>query len=314
MKLRAIVNDYIDLKQSMGMRFASDAVILRAFCKAAGDLDIEKVEPDTVSAYLWGNSGTLTSFWHRKHDTLKGFYRYATGRGYASSSPVPAVIPKRPRTFSPYIYSAEEFDRLLRRAVLLESRRYQVDSVTFRTLLCLLFNTGVRIGEAISLAICDVSFAADLLTIRSSKFYKTRFVPIHPRLCQLLRSYALQRSDHPGLSSEGPLFVKRDGSPLNHGSVERAFRYLCECCGIRRTDGARYQPRLHDIRHAFCVNRLLEWYRQGADVQRLLPHLSTYLGHRNIGATQQYLTMTPELLGHANKRFEQYALAEVTHG
>ena len=312
MKLRATVREYIDLKQSMGMRFDSDAVILNAFCKAAGDLDIESVGPDTVSAYLWGNSRALTSFWHRKHDTLKGFYRYATGRGYASSSPLPAVIPKRPRTFLPYIYTAEEFDRLLRSTALLESRRYRVDSITFRTLLLLLFNTGVRIGEAMSLAICDVSFVANLLTIRRSKFYKTRLVPIHPRLSELLRCHTLQR--HPRSSSDGPLFVKRDGSPLNHGSVERPFRYLCECCGIRRGDDTRYQPRLHDIRHAFAVNRLLEWYRQGADVQRLLPHLSTYLGHLNIGATQRYLTMTPELLKQASKRFEQYALAEVIHG
>ena len=312
MKLRTVAGEYIDLKQSMGMRFGSDAAILKAFCKSTGDLDIESVGPDAVSTYLWGNSQALTSFWHRKHDTLKGFYRYATGRGYASSSPLPTAIPKRPRAFSPYIYTVEEFHRLLRSTALLESRRYQVDSVTFRTLLLLLFNTGVRIGEAMSLAICDVSFANDLLTIRRSKFYKTRLVPIHPRLSELLCNYTLQR--HPRSSSEGPLFVKRDGSPLQHGSVERPFRYLCERCGIVREDGGRYQPRLHDIRHAFAVNRLLEWYRRGADVQRLLPHLSTYLGHLNIGATQRYLTMTPELLEQASKRFERYAFLEVVHG
>jgi len=312
MKLSAAVGDYIDLKQSMGMRFRSDAVILRAFCRAAGDLDIESVTSGALGAYLSGNSRTLTSFWHRKHDALKGFYRYAMGRGYVRRSPLPQMIPKRPRAFSPYIYGSEQFHRLLESTALLETRRYQVDGPTFRTLLLLLFNTGVRISEAMSLAISDISFADDLLTVRCSKFYKTRLVPIHPRLCEVLHSYSLQR--HRGSISQEPLLVRRDGSPLRHASVERPFRYLCNSCGIRREDAARYQPRLHDIRHSFAVNRLLEWYRSGADVQRLLPHLSTYLGHLNIGATQRYLTMTPELLEEASKRFERYALPEVTHG
>jgi len=312
MMLATAVRQYIELKQSMGMRFRSDAVILKAFCRAAGELEVAQVNSETVRAYLSGNQSTLTSFWHRKHDALKGFYRYAVDRGYVRNSPLPYTIPKRPNAFVPYIYSPEEFHRLLRATALLDVRRYQVDGLTFRTLLLFLFNTGVRISEAMSLAVSDVSFDDDLLTVRRSKFYKTRLVPIHPQLCEQLHRYTRQR--HPGPMSRAPLFVTRDGSPLRHGCVERPFRYLCQCCGIRREDGSRYQPRLHDIRHSFAVNRLMEWYRCGADVQRLLPHLSTYLGHLNIGATQRYLTMTPELLEQASKRFERYAAREVAHG
>ena len=82
---------------------------------------------------------------------------------------------------------------------------------------------------------------------------------------------------------------------------------------MRRSDGARYQPRLHDLRHSFAVHRLTSWYRQGADVQTLLPYLSTYLGHVNLAATQVYLTMTPELLQEAARRFQQYAFEERYH-
>ena len=84
-----------------------------------------------------------------------------------------------------------------------------------------------------------------------------------------------------------------------------------EHAGIRRDDGARYQPRLHDLRHTAAVHRLIAWYRAGADVQRLLPHLATYLGHVDLASTQRYLTMTPELLQEASRRFEQYARPEV---
>jgi integrase len=84
--------------------------------------------------------------------------------------------------------------------------------------------------------------------------------------------------------------------------------------GIRREHGARYAPRIHDLRHTAAVHRLEAWYREGADVQRLLPLLATYLGHVGIAETQCYLTMTPFLLDAASRRFERYALGEVQHG
>ena len=99
----------------------------------------------------------------------------------------------------------------------------------------------------------------------------------------------------------------RSATPVTRQQAERAFRRLREQAQIHRTDGSRYQPRLHDLRHSFAVHRLIQWYRQGADVQRLLPNLSTYLGHRNLSGTQRYLTMTAELLQLAGERFEQYA-------
>ena len=85
---------------------------------------------------------------------------------------------------------------------------------------------------------------------------------------------------------------------------------MCLSAGVVRHDGARYQPRLHDLRHAAAVHRLVSWYRAGADVQKLLPQLATYLGHVHIAATQRYLTMTPELLSEASRRFERYAMEE----
>jgi integrase/recombinase XerD len=119
-----------------------------------------------------------------------------------------------------------------------------------------------------------------------------------------------------GHSTDGgaPFFVLRRGAPTSVQVLEYAFRRLRRHAGVQRTDGARYQPRLHDIRHCYAVNRLTSWYRQGEDVQKLLPHLATYLGHVKLSATQLYLTMTPELLHEASVRFEQYAGQGVRHG
>jgi len=104
-----------------------------------------------------------------------------------------------------------------------------------------------------------------------------------------------------------PFFVTRQGVALNYHLVENAFGRLRVHARIRRSDGWSHSPRMHDLRHAFAVHRLVSWYRQGANVQKLLPQLSTYMGHGDISSTQWYLTMTPELLSQAGQRFEHYA-------
>jgi integrase/recombinase XerD len=185
----------------------------------------------------------------------------------------------------------------------------QDTSLTFRALLLLLYGTGLRISEALSLALPDVDLGACLLTIRNTKFFKTRWVPVGPQLGAVLIAYAKirRRLPHPA-RHESAFLATRRGEALSRGTAGRIFRIVCEHAGVRRADGGRYQPRLHDIRHTFALNRLISWYRNGADVQRLLPCLSTYLGHVDVSATQRYLTMTPELLQEASLRFERYAL------
>ena len=313
MKLAQLVHDYVALKQSMGSRFRTEATVLKAFCKAVGDVVITDVEPQQLESYLAG-TGPATRYWHRKYEVLNGFYRFALGRGHVIHSPLPTTVPKRPQPFLPYIFSAEELRRLFKAAGELETPRMALQGSTLRTLLLLLYGAGLRIGEALALTLADVDLTTSLLTIRQSKFYKTRLVPIGPRLTAELTAYANERhrQDHSN-DPASPFFVTRTGKIVSRGMAERAFVRLRDIAGISREDGARYQPRLHDLRHAMAVHRLVAWYREGADVQRLLPQLATYLGHVNLAATQRYLTMTPELLRQASRRFECYAKPEVDH-
>jgi len=314
MRLAQLTADYVNFKQSLGMRFRTESVTLKAFCRAMGDIDITEVSPKSVQDFLAG-TGPVTAFWHRKFEALSGFYRYASARCLIPLSPLPLILPKRPAPFKPYIYSHDQYRSLVAMAhVLDKSQKSQVHAVTFRTLLLLLYGTGLRISEALSLKLTDVDLGASLLTIRNTKFFKTRWVPIGPQLSAVLITYAKirRRLPHPA-RHESAFLATRRGAALSRSSAERIFRNLCEQADIRRTDGGRYQPRLHDIRHTFALNRLISWYRNGADVQRLLPCLSTYLGHVDIKATQRYLTMTPELLHEASLRFEQYALKEADH-
>jgi integrase len=313
MKLTQAAHDYITLKQSLGSRFHTEATILRAFCNALGEVDIVDAEPHRVTSYLAG-SGPVTRHWHRKYEALSGFYRFALARGYVLQSPLPTTVPKRPQEFQPYIYSQAELRDILKAANGYETPRTALEEVTLRTLLLLLYGTGLRIGEALALTRADVDLDTALLTIRKSKFYKTRLVPLGPRLTALLHSYAEDRCQRGHSMDPGaPFFMTRTGAAVTRGLAERAFVRMRDIAGIARKDGARYQPRLHDFRHSMAVHRLVSWYREGADVQRLLPQLATYLGHVDVAATQRYLTMTPELLREASQRFERYAQPEAPH-
>ena len=305
MKLTSALRCYIDFKQALGYRFRSDTVILKAFGRAARRVELRRVGPRQVKAYLDG-TGPLTTFWHRKWVSLHGFYNFALARGWIKRSPLPSALPQPEKPFVPYIFSREELQGLFKNPHATPSR--SVDNPSLCMLLQLLYGAGLRLSEALRLRWADVDWKTGVLTIGDTKFFKTRWVPLAPPLLEQL-DYYVRHHRHlgAGASASVPVLANRLGNAFTRQQAERAFRRQCRQVHIQRTDGARYQPRLHDLRHSFAVHRLIQWYRQGADVQRLLPDLSTYLGHRNLSATQRYLTMTPELLKVAGEQFEQYA-------
>jgi integrase len=184
----------------------------------------------------------------------------------------------------------------------------QLDAITFRTLLVLLYGAGLRFGEAARLTLADVDLQEAILTVRATKFYKSRLVPIGPHLAAVLKAYMpLRQRGSPPQGDRSFLLANRDGTALASSTVQAAFDDLRRITGVRGGPGGREVPRLHDLRHSFAVHRLTAWYREGCDVQRLLPVLSTYLGHADLEGTKVYLSMTPELLQQASLRFERYA-------
>jgi site-specific recombinase XerD len=309
MKLKQLIAQYVAFRKSMGNDFESEEGLLKTFCRAMGDeIAVADVTADRVKAFLDG-AGPISGYWHRKHTILNGFYRYALSRGHVSVSPLPVVTPKQPERFVPYIYSHEELRRLLDGTASYQKQRILLEPYTFRAALLLLYGAGLRLSEALCLTLEDVDLLDAVIIVRDTKFYKTRLVPLGPELNQAMSDYAHRRR-RDGHSQDGsaPFFVTRAGARVPIRLIQRAFRRLRAQSGVRRQSDARFQPRLHDLRHSFAVHRLTTWYREGKNVQHLLPYLSTYLGHSDIASTQLYLTMTPELLQEASVRFERYAL------
>lgn len=203
----------------------------------------------------------------------------------------------------PYIYSKAEIRSLLKATDDYQKFPGTLEPITVGTLILLTYGAALRAGEVRRLNREDVSLENSLITVRDTKFYKSRLVPMSPQVTEAMRAY-LSRNSAAQADESAPAFSTRTGGRMAISTVSGHFRRVCAAAGIRRDDGGRFQPRLHDLRHSFAVHRLVQWYREGQDVRGMLPHLSVFLGHTQLAATQVYLSMTPQLLQEASQRFD----------
>jgi site-specific recombinase XerD len=309
MILRDAIDHYVAWRRAHGARFVTSARALYQFCKGVPDqISCDAVTETEVRRFLDG-TGPLTRWRAGKYGALAGFYRYAISRGYASRSPLPAADeePREPESRPPYIYSREELQRLFEAIDISRKHAIRLDGDTLRTLLLTLYGAGLRTSEALHLTIRDVDLATTVLTVRNTKFYKSRLVPVGAQLASAMRAYAERRSHRPMPEGiESAFFANRDGTEVRKHNVDHAFERLLVTANVRRRDDGRRAPCLHALRHTAAVHRLTSWFHKGADVQRLLPALSTYLGHAHLDGTSVYLSMTPELLHEATVRFDRY--------
>jgi site-specific recombinase XerD len=313
MKLCTLITQYVTYRKSLGEKFRTNETYLKAFCKAIGpDIEITQISKVAVDLFLYGNEeAAITSGWFIKHTALLGFYQYAHTRGYVEQIPLPNILPKRPQPFIPYIYSKEEVRRLLEAALCYQKNKSFVEPHMIRVILILLYSTGMRGHEVLSLTLSDINLKQNLVIVKDSKFYNSRFVPIGDQLKHILAEYLKWRAEcklskEPGV----PLFVGKNNLPLNHDTLRDIFQRILKKAGIVGKEGSTNPPRLHDLRHTFAVHHLISWYQEKKDVQKLLPILSTYMGHSHLAHTTIYLSMTSDLLREANIKFEEYAMGE----
>jgi integrase len=240
--------------------------------------------------------------WALRLTDVRGFARHVANIEPKTEVPPAGILPGLKRA-KPYVYSDTEIDALLAAALALPPedglRRW-----TYHYLFGLIAVTGMRLSEAIGLQRDDVDLEAGLLTVRLTKFGKSRLVPLHPTTRAALRSYADRRGAHLGSRCSTYFFVAERGGRLLHQYVHRVFWRLSREIGLRRP-GDRTGPRVHDFRHRFAIRTLLGWYQEGMDVEQRLPVLSTYLGHTCVRDTYWYLSACPELMQEAAQRLDR---------
>ncbi len=304
--LRRALSGYLGLRRHLGFKMDREEDRLRGFL---GFLEKEgSCRITTQLALRYATRSDARSPLTQAGDlrAVRGFARYLVGFDSRMEVPPPGLLGPCRNRFKPHIYSNRELHRLLEIARSHRCPRSALKPATLYCLFGLLAVTGMRLGEALNLRPEDIDWSESLLRIQKAKFLKSRLVPLHPSTLRQLRIYLERRERFFTERRQQPaphLFVTRSGTPYAWTHVNLDFRELSRAIGLR-APGQRNGPRIHDLRHRFAVVTLLRWCRRRQDVERLLPVLSTYLGHRNVTGTYRYLTFTPELMRAAGERME----------
>jgi len=296
----AAAADYLTTRRAMGYKLVYQGQMLTQFTAYLDAAGAEHLTTEHAVAWAKQPAQGAAAWWAVRLSTVRAFARFLSALDPATEIPPHGLIREPSHRIIPHIYSPDDIQRVLQAAGRL-SHPHRAD--TYQTLIGLIAVTGMRNGEAVRLDRDDVDLEQALLTIRNSKFGKSRQIPIHPSTVDALAEYARRRDarrhrrdgrrhHHP--PSTTSFLTSTTGTRLLRDNVSTVFPRLVRDAGLVVS---RDRPaRLHDLRHSFAVTTLIRWYRQGLDVEQRLPLLSTYLGHVAPKSTYWYLSAVPELL------------------
>ena len=318
LSMKTRVRDFLAERRQLGFELETMGRALNNFARyvdARGERGPLTVEIMAEWARCAKSKRQTPLTWARRLKILRPFARYLQQFEPRTEVPDEAIFGPVDQRLAPHICSEQEIIDLLAAA-----RRLHPDlrGAGYEALFGLLASTGLRVSEALLLRDGDVDLRAGLLTVRRTKFAKSREVPLHPSAIQALSRYRRVRKLYIERDAETPFFVatrgQRLGQPLTRRQVERVFATLRDQLGwVNR--GAHHAPRVHDLRHSFVVRRVMLWHQQGIDVDQAMLSLSTYVGHAMVTNTYWYLSGVPELVAVAASKFETFAAKarEVSH-
>jgi site-specific recombinase XerD len=317
--LGTCIEQFLVHKRSLGRRYDVEAktlALLDAYLLDRGIASVAEVTPELVDAFLRSRPRSQPRSYNHLRCTVGRLFSYLVDHEQISVTPLRSP-PRRARyERTPFIFDMAAARRLLALAKSLPNNGGTLDrGSTYHAMFAVLYGLGLRVGEVCRLRIQDVDLQRRLLVIRETKFYKSRLAPFGPKLEALLTEHVCRRRAELDVrNTDGaPLFCLRGGRPINPCTISQTFHALVPRLSLEIAPGVS-PPRLHDLRHAFAVGVLTRWYRLGLDPQTHLLALSTFMGHVDVSSTAVYLTMTPELLDLANRRFKAFAATTLQEG
>ncbi len=301
--LRKAVKDYLTMRRSLGFKLRDMGYNLRHFVSFMEQQRASVITTDLALRWAQQPQHVQPAQWAARLSFVRSFARYWSATDPRTEIPPTGLLPYRTKRATPYIYSNDEIQHLLKAARNLPPST-GLRPWTYYSLFGLMAVTGMRIGEVIRLDHADVDLKQGLLTVRLTKFSKSRLIPLHPSTVKRLKRYLQRRDELYPQPLTARFFLSNQGTPLTDCMVRWTFVKLSRQIGLRKVGGSS-GPRLHDLRHRFAVTTLLHWYRTGVDVEQRLPVLSTYLGHAHVTDTYWYLSAIPELLALTKNRLEK---------
>jgi len=302
--LRDALKQYVALRRALGTKLEEPAKTLVYFLDFLEREGAEHITSELALRWAMEPKGVQRATWARRLGMVRRFAAWLSTMDAKTEIPPRRLLAARRRRNKPHIFTDQEIGRLMEEAGRLASPT-GLRALTYTTLIGLLTATGLRPGEAIALDRFDVDLKNGILSIRQTKFGKSRFVPVEDSTRAALVDYAKQRDrlcSRPGTEA---FFIAERGGRLRGCAARRTFARISCAVGLRPETGTRRigrGPRLQDFRHRFATHKLIEWYRAGLDVAREMPKLATYLGHVDIAHTYWYLEAVPELLQLATDR------------
>jgi integrase len=300
-----LVEEYLTGRRKLGFQLDIEGKELFRFARFA-----DQVKPQghltTKLAIQWAKLPQKADplYWARRLDIVRRFAKHRVLFDPATEIPAEGILGPSYRRRPPHIYSNKEITDLLSAASKLRPPQ-GLRPHTYRTLFGLLACTGLRISEALRLKGEDIDWEAGLLTIRETKFKKSRLVPLHPSTVSALHRYRQHRDRYHSSPQANTFFLTEKGTRLKYWRALMTFLSLRDQLGWMKP-GTQRPPRIHDLRHTFAVRRLQRWYKEGAQVDQKIASLSTYLGHGKVTDTYWYLSAVPELLSIGASRFELF--------
>jgi integrase len=301
------VNEYLTYRRALGYQLRTQGQMLQSFARYA-DESGHRGPVTTELALRWARLPQQAArlYQARRLEVVRTLARYLVPREPDTEIPPRGLLGPAHGRRSAFLYSEADLTALLEVARSLAP----VDGLrprTYATLIGLMACTGLRINEALTLGADDVDLDVGVLTIRQTKFHKSRLVPLHATALAPLRDYVAHRDGRHREPRDTAFFVSDVGLRLPYSTVRHTFHQLLRQAMPEAAPVGRARPRFHDLRHTFTCRRLTAWYRDGMDVDRVIDQLSAYLGHAKVTDTYWYLTGVPELLALAGSRFEQFS-------
>jgi site-specific recombinase XerD len=316
MSLTEAISAFVAYKRALNRGYVTEEKALQLMGRWLAVQHVSSLAAVTrpmIDAFLRSRSHRRPRSYNHLLGVARRFFDWAVLQEYLQQNPVLTDARRRGSARRPYLFSTEEVRRLLALARALPDRpRGQHRALVYETAFALLFALGLRVGEVSRLRLGDVDLERDVLTIRESKFYKSRLVPFGPRIAQRLRQHIEQRLADSRVP-DTPLFSFTRRGCVCPEAISMTFHALWPQLGLTIPAGVS-PPRLHDLRHSFAVATLLRWYREGIDPNQRLLQLSTFMGHVDPTSTAVYLTITEQLLAQAEARFRSHALSRIGMG
>jgi integrase len=300
---REAIQDYLTLRRGLGFKLKKHSRMLEEFASFLEQKGALRITSRLALQWATEPQHIQPVEWAARLSVARGFARYWSATDPLTEIPPEGLLPYRHNRAKPYLYSDGQIQQLLEAAKNMPAP-HSLQPWTYHCLFGLLAVTGLRISEALNLLSTDVDWAEGILTIRASKFGKSRLIPLHGSSLKILSDYDARRDALLADRKAPYFFCSRCATRLDEGQVRRVFYFISRQIGIRGATASN-GPRLHDFRHRFAVETLLRWHRTGEDVQRRLPILSTYLGHGHVTDTYWYVTGTPELMAAVGQRLDK---------